>query len=162
MANLSAFLAQNAIKVENVKHVVSKRFLDEEWWTNPLGNLLYNINWRWSFKKSFVLNVFLYLEKGNQYTQETDYNLYLGKLACKMYCFSKFEWCWTSKQLWGNGCRCIIENYVDTWGICRLPDENSGSEWFWSKLWRIGWMKQKTNSWRRFWSKYCLLLPSQI
>ena len=30
MSSLSGFLAQNAVKAENVKHVVSKRFLDEK------------------------------------------------------------------------------------------------------------------------------------
>ncbi|HBF4730834.1 TPA: phage portal protein, partial [Clostridioides difficile] len=30
MSNLSAFLAQNAIKVDNIKYVASNRFLDKE------------------------------------------------------------------------------------------------------------------------------------
>ena len=30
MGNLSAFLAENALKVENIKHIVSKRFVDED------------------------------------------------------------------------------------------------------------------------------------
>ncbi|HBG2624315.1 phage portal protein, partial [Clostridioides difficile] len=30
MSNLSAFLAQNAIKVDNVKYIASNRFLDED------------------------------------------------------------------------------------------------------------------------------------
>ena len=29
MGDLSCFLAQNAVKAENVKHVVSRRFLDK-------------------------------------------------------------------------------------------------------------------------------------
>lgn len=34
MSGLSAFLAQNAIKVENEKHVISERFIDED--GNPM------------------------------------------------------------------------------------------------------------------------------
>ena len=80
MGNLSAFLAQNAAKVENVKHVVSKRFNDEK--GNP-------IQWEVkcltssedeSLRKSCTKRVQV-PGKRNQFTQETDFNQYLGKLA---------------------------------------------------------------------------------
>lgn len=80
MANLTGFLAQNALKVENIKYVASKRFIGED--KKPL---------EWEIKcipstedealrKSCTKRVPI-PGKRNQYTSETDYNLYLGRLA---------------------------------------------------------------------------------
>ncbi len=79
MGNLSAFLAQNAMKVENIKHVASKRF------TNEAGAIPWEISCITStedeaLRKSCTKRVPVVGKRG-QYTQETDYNLYLGKLA---------------------------------------------------------------------------------
>ena len=60
MGELSCFLAQNALKAENEMYVVSKRFLGTD-------------------RKPMVPVV----GKKGQFTQETDYNLYLGKLAAR-------------------------------------------------------------------------------
>lgn len=82
MGNLSAFLAENALKVENIKHIVSKRFIGED--GNP-------IEWEIAcitssedeqLRKDCTKRVQVPGKK-NQFTQETDYNLYLGKLAAK-------------------------------------------------------------------------------
>ncbi len=79
MGNLSAFLAQNAMKVENIKHVASKRF------TNEAGAIPWEISCITStedeaLRKSCTKRVPVVGKRG-QHTQETDYNLYLGKLA---------------------------------------------------------------------------------
>lgn len=84
--SLSAFLAENAIAVENVKFAASNRFLDEE--GKPM---------RWEMKaitstedetlrKSCAKQVPVPGRK-NQYQRETDYDMYLGKLAvaCTVY-----------------------------------------------------------------------------
>lgn len=80
--SLSAFLSQNAIKIENEKHVVSKRFLDEnkepEKWeiksvTSQEDELL-----RKSCTKRLPIP-----GKKNQFTNETDYTKYVGLLAVK-------------------------------------------------------------------------------
>lgn len=80
MNNLSGFLAQNAVKAENVKHVVSKRFLDEkkkpiEWEIQPITSKEDE-----ALRKECTKRIQVTGKRG-QYTQETDYNLYLGRLA---------------------------------------------------------------------------------
>lgn len=82
MGDLSCFLAQNAVKVENVKVVVSKRFLDKnkkpvEWEIQAITSSEDE-----ALRKDCTKRVPVTGKKG-QYTQETDYNKYLGKLAAK-------------------------------------------------------------------------------
>lgn len=86
MANLSGFLAQNAIKVENIKYVASKRFLGDdgkplEWEVKCIPSTEDE-----ALRKACTKRVPI-PGKRNQYTSETDYNLYLGKLAatCTVY-----------------------------------------------------------------------------
>lgn len=83
---LSAFLSQNAVKVENVKHVVSDRFLDEngipvEWETKCITSTEDEAIRKSCSKLAQIPG------KKNQFQRETDYNMYLGKLAvaCTVY-----------------------------------------------------------------------------
>lgn len=80
MSTLSAFLSQNVIKDDNIKCVVSKRFVNSE--GKP-------IEWEISgitstedeaLRKACTKRVSVPGKKG-QFTQEVDFNLYLGKLA---------------------------------------------------------------------------------
>lgn len=80
--SLSAFLSQNAIKVEDVKFVVSKRFLDEEGQPIPWVMRCITSTEDEALRKSSTKRVPV-PGKRNQFTPETDYNLYLGKLAAK-------------------------------------------------------------------------------
>lgn len=81
MSNLSAFLAQNVAQDENIKHVASKRFVENgrpvEWElqsvTSEEDELL---------RKSCTKKVQVPGKKG-QYTQDTDYDKYLGLLAAR-------------------------------------------------------------------------------
>ena len=82
MGNLSAFLAQNAIQVENIKHVVSKRFVDEEGNPIPWEIQCITSSEDEALRKACTKKVQVPGKKG-QFTQETDYNLYLGKLAAR-------------------------------------------------------------------------------
>lgn len=82
MGNLSGFLAQNAVKVENVKHIVSKRFLDENGKPIPWEIRCITSTEDEALRKSCTKRVPV-PGKRNQFTQETDYNLYLGRLAAK-------------------------------------------------------------------------------
>ena len=80
MGNLSAFLAENALKVENIKHVASRRFVGEggkpiEW---EIACITSNEDEK--LRKDCTKRVPI-PGKRNQFTTETDYNLYLGKLA---------------------------------------------------------------------------------
>lgn len=81
MSNLAAFMAQNAIKIENVKYVASKRFVDDkskkpmEWEIKAITSDEDEALRRASIRRVPVPN------KRGQFTSETDYNLYLGKLA---------------------------------------------------------------------------------
>lgn len=82
MGNLSCFLSQNAIKAENEKFVASKRFLGPdnkpvEWEIQAITSTEDEKLRRDCTKRVPVPG------KKNQYTRETDYNLYLGKLAAK-------------------------------------------------------------------------------
>lgn len=82
MSNLSAFLSQNAIKVENVKHVVSKRFVGED--KKPMKWEVCGItsDEDEALRKSCTRKVPV-PGKRNQYVPETDYNAYIGKLAAR-------------------------------------------------------------------------------
>jgi len=82
VSNLSAFLAQNALKVENEKYVASKRFRDAKgepvaWEIACITSTEDEALRRASAKRVPMPG------KRNQYTQETDYGLYLGRLAAK-------------------------------------------------------------------------------
>lgn len=77
---LSGFLAENAVQVENIKFVVSKRFLDGE--GNPIPWEIKTITGTEdeALRKSCAKRVPIPGKK-NQYQKETDYDQYLGKLA---------------------------------------------------------------------------------
>lgn len=78
--SLSAFLAENAVKIENIKYVVSKRFLDEN--GNPIEWEVRAITGKEDeeIRKSCSKRVPIPGKK-NQFQRETDIDLYLGKLA---------------------------------------------------------------------------------
>ena len=86
MGNLAGFLAQNAKKVENIQYVVSKRFTDEEGMPIPWEIRCITSTEDEALRKSCTKRVQVPGKRG-QFTQETDYNLYLGKLAatCTIY-----------------------------------------------------------------------------
>lgn len=79
MGELSCFLAQNALKSENVMYVASNRFLNGkkpiEWEIKALTSDEDEAIRRSCMKKVQVPG------KRGQYTQDTDYDQYLGKLA---------------------------------------------------------------------------------
>ncbi len=82
MSNLRAFLAENAVKTETIKYGASKRFLDED--GKPI---LWEIACITSsedeaLRKDSTKRVPI-PGKRNQFTQELDVNLYLGRLASK-------------------------------------------------------------------------------
>lgn len=82
MSNLSCFLSQNAIVAENVKYAASRRFLDEkkkpvEWEVCGITSTEDEL-----IRKECTRRVPVPGRKG-QYTQETDFNLYLGRLAAR-------------------------------------------------------------------------------
>lgn len=86
MNGLKAFLAENAVKAENKKVVVSKRFLDEkghpmEWEVKAISS-----EYDEALRKNCTKQVPVTGKKG-QYTRETDIELYLSKLAvtCTVY-----------------------------------------------------------------------------
>ena len=78
--NLTAFLSQNAVAVENTKMVVSKRFLDENkkpiaWEVRAL-----NAGEDEDIRKSATRKIPVPGRRG-QYQPETDINLYLARMA---------------------------------------------------------------------------------
>lgn len=82
MGDLSCFLAQNALKAENETFIASKRFLDKD-----KNSMMWEIQAITSkedeaLRKDCTKRVPVAGKRG-QYTQETDYNLYLGRLAAK-------------------------------------------------------------------------------
>jgi hypothetical protein len=81
MSNLSAFLAQNAVQDETVKYVVSKRFVEDG---KPIEWELQSVTSEEDeqIRKSCTQKVQIAGKKG-QYTQETDFEKYLGLLAAK-------------------------------------------------------------------------------
>ncbi len=80
MSNLTSFFAQNALQVESVKQVVSKRFVDEQgqpiaWEVKAITSTEDE-----ALRQSCTKRVAVDKRRG-QYAPETDFNLYLGKLA---------------------------------------------------------------------------------
>ncbi len=82
MNNLSVFLKQNALENENVKFVASKRFIDDS--GKPVEWEICGITSEEdeAIRKACTRKVQVPGKKG-QYTPETDYNAYLGKLAAR-------------------------------------------------------------------------------
>ncbi len=82
MGDLSCFFSQNAVKAENEKIVVSRRFLGSD--KKPMAWEVRAITSEEdeSLRRECTKRIPVSGRKG-QYTQETDYNLYLGKLAAK-------------------------------------------------------------------------------
>lgn len=80
MSNLSAFLRQNAVVQENVKVAVSKRFLKED--GKPMEWEIKTITAaeEESIRKACTKRVQL-PGKRNQYTEQTDQDAYVRKLA---------------------------------------------------------------------------------
>ena len=77
--NLSAFLAENALKSENVKYVASRRFVEDgkpiEWEITCVDSATDE-----ALRKECTKRVPVPGKRG-QFTQETDVNQYLGKMA---------------------------------------------------------------------------------
>jgi len=82
MSNLKAFLSQNAIKVENVKHVVSKRFIGDDGKPEEWEICSITPTEDEALRKACTKKVPM-PGKRNQFIPETDYNAYLGKLAAR-------------------------------------------------------------------------------
>ncbi|MBS5959203.1 MULTISPECIES: phage tail assembly chaperone [Clostridia] len=86
MGDLSCFLSQNAVKADREKYVASKRFLGAD--KKPVEWEIKAITSKEDedLRKECTKRVPVSGKKG-QYTQETDFNLYLGKLAseCTVY-----------------------------------------------------------------------------
>lgn len=80
MSTLSAFLAENALTVEHVKFPASVRFLDEN--KKPMLWEIKTISATEdeALRKTCAKRVPIPGKK-NQYQRETDYDMYLGKLA---------------------------------------------------------------------------------
>lgn len=82
MSNLSAFLSQNVIKIDNERHVVSNRFIGEN--NEPVKWEIQAITSQEDelLRKSCTKRVPIPGKK-NQFTAETDFNKYIGLLAVK-------------------------------------------------------------------------------
>ena len=78
--SLSAFLAENAVAVENVKYAASKRFVGEdgcpvEWEIKAISGSEDEVLRRACVKRALIPG------RRYQYQRETDYDMYMGKLA---------------------------------------------------------------------------------
>lgn len=78
--SLSAFLSENALPVENIKFPASTRFVDKD--KKPIDWEIKTITGTEdeALRKSCAKRVPI-PGKRNQYQKETDYDMYLGKLA---------------------------------------------------------------------------------
>lgn len=78
--SLTAFLSKNALKVEHIQYVVSRRFIDEKGQPIPWEVQAINGTEDEALRKTCAKRVPVPGKK-NLYQRETDYDLYLGKLA---------------------------------------------------------------------------------
>lgn len=82
MGGLSSFLAQNALKVESVKYVASKRFLDAD--GQPIAWEIVSITSTEDEALKTASSKRVQVPgKRHVYVPETDYPLYTGRLAAK-------------------------------------------------------------------------------
>ncbi len=90
MSNLNAFLNQNALQNENIKYVASKRFIGED--KKPMEWEICCITSEEDedIRKACTKKIQV-PGKRNQFTQETDYNKYLGKLAARCTVFPNLD-----------------------------------------------------------------------
>lgn len=90
MSNLRAFLAENAVQVENTKYVASKRFIGEDGKPMPWEIGCITSSDDEALRKDSTKRVPV-PGKRNQYTQDLDVNLYLGRLAAKCTLFPNLD-----------------------------------------------------------------------
>lgn len=83
MSDLTAFLKQNVLPVENSKYPASKRFLDKDGKPIEWEIKCIDTSKDEELRKSCTKRVPLPGGRKGQYTLETDYNAYLGKLAAE-------------------------------------------------------------------------------
>lgn len=85
--SLTAFLAQNAVKVENVKYVASKRFIDEDGNSAQWEIKCISSTEDESLRKSCIRSIPVPGTHNQRFQRETDMNAYLSKLAvtCTVY-----------------------------------------------------------------------------
>ena len=124
--SLTAFLAKNALKVENVKFVPSKRFVDEntkkpmEWEIQAITGTEDE-----ALRKSCAKRVPIPGKK-NQYQKETDYDMYLGKLAVACTVFPDLN----NKELQDSykvmGAEALLKTMLTPRRICGLSAKGSG------------------------------------
>ena len=109
--SLSAFLAENAAAVENVKSVVSKRFVGEDgqpvaWEIKAISGSEDEALRRACVKRALVPG------RRNQYQRETDYDMYMGKLAAACTVFPNLK----NQELQDSSRRANMRNI---WARCR-------------------------------------------
>jgi len=90
MSSLSSFMAQNALKVEKIHYVASKRFLDKDgkpisWEIGCVSSTEDEAIRRTATKRIPIPG------KRGQFSEETDFNLYLGRLAAKCTIFPNLD-----------------------------------------------------------------------
>lgn len=85
MSGLSAFLNQNAIKVENEKHIISERFVDDKGEPIPWEIRAIDEDLNESIRKSCVIQE--RDKRTRMVTERIDHELYLAKLVteCVVY-----------------------------------------------------------------------------
>lgn len=88
--DLSMFLAGNALQDENTKYVASKRFVNKD--KKPMEWEIRSItsDEDEALRKASTKRIPVPGKRG-QYTQETDFNLYLGKLAAACTVFPNLD-----------------------------------------------------------------------
>lgn len=85
--NLSAFLAQNALKAENEKHVISERFVDDEGRSIPWEIRALSESENQMIRKSATK---VAVRKGFK-VPETDYELYLSRMTAESVVFPNLK-----------------------------------------------------------------------
>ncbi len=118
--SLSAFLAENATAVENVKYVVSKRFVGEDgqpvaWEIKAISGSEDEALRRACVKRALVPG------RRNQYQRETDYDMYMGKLAA-----AEPEESGVAGQLPGGGRGGFAENNAHARRVCGIFGQGAG------------------------------------
>lgn len=85
MSGLNAFLSQNAVKVENEKHIISERFLDEDEKSIPWEIRAIDENLNESIRDSCKIKE--RDKRTRTVTERTNHELYLAKLVveCVVY-----------------------------------------------------------------------------
>ena len=119
MSGLNAFLSQNAIKMENEKHIISDRFKDENGKTIPWEIRSMTESESSSMRKQFTKKI---KNKNGTITTDTDTEGYIAKVVVECVVFPNLKDAELQKSYGVMGAESLIKKMLKTGEYSRLVE----------------------------------------